>query len=794
MKLMKKLMVKTGFSKPQLLAFIVVFACIGGFILLKSNAAGGAANVFVAANGSDSGANCKRFATAQTNPDPGGTSLCASFNKVLQLAQRGDNVEVENGTYGPQHITAVPAGSSGLVTFAPAQGASVTIGNGGANTCAGSSTTGYQLCIEDGSYFELDNMALAAGAKIKLVNTDPSHIGTHNVTLKNLTATTIRMYGWMDTISVIGGNYGNNDESSKPQVSWYNGPSDPASAAPTNVTIDGVTFHDTVCTDGQHCATTDHAECLQILRSVNLVIKNSTFYNCDGTGDIGITDGPHTNLLMENNFIAKGSMPSTYGCQITKNGSYTIRNNSADISCFFSDTDAGGPYVVTGNYMPYHSSLCGAGITTDYNVFKGSSTCGSHDQAVATLDFVDAANHNFHLAASANAIDKGNPSNCPATDIDGDSRPQGTACDAGADEYVPPVGSLANIWIDTNGGTCTRSATPAAYNDAAACSSLDAANDKCQNNDVALVKAGSYTDQNITGSNSRTAACTIQAAASEVVNFHSLTMAGDWLTIKDMTDRSGINEHNGNSDTCFTGVCFTGNHITADNIDVLGKWAYVNFKGNNNTWQNSEMGTAGNTSPRLCGEDPEPVQMSNAVNALIKNNVFHAFRGEEVEANCGGNDVYHLETFRIWDTSDGVTFLNNHFDDGNGDDSFTIFSGRGGCPASECPENINVHIIGNYFGEKCCSYAAPDVGYGDGQSCVGQGWVFAYNFFHNGDGGLGNYCTSESGTIYVGNMGYNAGGCPAVGTVTNNLWIGSSHGSCPGNTWLSGGGRPMGKL
>jgi hypothetical protein len=264
-------------------------------------------------------------------------------------------------------------------------------------------------------------------------------------------------------------------------------------------------------------------------------------------------------------------------------------------------------------------------------------------------------------------------------------------------------------------------------------------------------------------------------------------MAGDWLTIKDMTDRSGINEHNGNSDTCFTGVCFTGNHITADNIDVLGKWAYVNFKGNNNTWQNSEMGTAGNTSPRLCGEDPEPVQMSNAVNALIKNNVFHAFRGEEVEANCGGNDVYHLETFRIWDTSDGVTFLNNHFDDGNGDDSFTIFSGRGGCPASECPENINVHIIGNYFGEKCCSYAAPDVGYGDGQSCVGQGWVFAYNFFHNGDGGLGNYCTSESGTIYVGNMGYNAGGCPAVGTVTNNLWIGSSHGSCPGNTWLSGG-------
>jgi hypothetical protein len=36
-------------------------------------------------------------------------------------------------------------------------------------------------------------------------------------------------------------------------------------------------------------------------------------------------------------------------------------------------------------------------------------------------------------------------------------------------------------------------------------------------------------------------------------------------------------------------------------------------------------------------------------------------------------------------------------------------------------------------------------------------------------------------------MGFNPGGCPVSGTNTANLWIGRSHGTCAGNTWLSGG-------
>ncbi len=55
----------------------------------------------------------------------------------------------------------------------------------------------------------------------------------------------------------------------------------------------------------------------------------------------------------------------------------------------------------------------------------------------------------------------------------------------------------ANLWMDTNGGTCTRNATPAAYSDAAACSSMDAAYQAASGGDTIRMKAGSYGGESI---------------------------------------------------------------------------------------------------------------------------------------------------------------------------------------------------------------------------------------------------------------------------------------------------------
>jgi hypothetical protein len=280
--------------------------------------------------------------------------------------------------------------------------------------------------------------------------------------------------------------------------------------------------------------------------------------------------------------------------------------------------------------------------------------------------------------------------------------------------------------------------------------------------------------------------CTIQAALGETVNMHMLNIptGANWLTFKDMTDPSGLTEHNTNIGNCVTAVCSHGDNITLDNIDVTGPYAFVELKGNNVTWKNSELGTAGTTSstPRLCNNDPEPVQISEGSNMLIDHVIFHPFFGEEVQANCGGNDVYHLETIRAWDSINGFTLSNSWFDDGRGDDSATFSSSKVGNP----PNNTNMRIVGNYFGNHCCGYAAPDLIFGDQQPCAG--WVVVYNLFKNGDAGLTDYCSSESGMVYVGNMAYNGGGCPFNGVNTGNLFTSTAaqgHGTCAGNTWVT---------
>jgi hypothetical protein len=65
------------------------------------------------------------------------------------------------------------------------------------------------------------------------------------------------------------------------------------------------------------------------------------------------------------------------------------------------------------------------------------------------------------------------------------------------------AGTGANLWVDTNGGTCTRQATAGAYVDAQACGSLNAAYAAASPGDLVLVKPGTYT-ASFTGSKSGT--------------------------------------------------------------------------------------------------------------------------------------------------------------------------------------------------------------------------------------------------------------------------------------------------
>lgn len=63
-------------------------------------------------------------------------------------------------------------------------------------------------------------------------------------------------------------------------------------------------------------------------------------------------------------------------------------------------------------------------------------------------------------------------------------------------------GTTANLWVDTNGGTCSRSGSLVSYVDASACGSFDAAYDTASCGDKVLVRSGSYGTQTMTGSKS----------------------------------------------------------------------------------------------------------------------------------------------------------------------------------------------------------------------------------------------------------------------------------------------------
>jgi hypothetical protein len=94
-----------------------------------------------------------------------------------------------------------------------------------------------------------------------------------------------------------------------------------------------------------------------------------------------------------------------------------------------------------------------------------------------------------------------------------------------------PLVETANLWVDPNGGGCSRSATPAVYDDGAACSSFNAAYGAAQLGDVVLVKAGTYSygvinDDPRKDSPIATARVTIRAAMGEHVQFGNATEHG----------------------------------------------------------------------------------------------------------------------------------------------------------------------------------------------------------------------------------------------------------------------------
>jgi hypothetical protein len=255
----------------------------------------------------------------------------------------------------------------------------------------------------------------------------------------------------------------------------------------------------------------------------------------------------------------------------------------------------------------------------------------------------------------------------------------GCSDSADTDEFnatqPPPSGDLANVWIDTNGGSCTRSATPVAYSDAAACGpSFDQAWDAMQSGDVARIVAGVYPHQDITGDKTATTKLIGASKASVIVRgnqdcvvdfgwFAVLCARGANLYLENVTLDSGPNANWASSSR------IAAANVTYVNVDLVGDFPAMGIVGDGFKWLGGSHGKDGFTPPPyVCGNGAgQPITL-NADNVLIDGVRFNP-KYLAVVNGC----TPHIEDIRL-EGGSNFTLRSSRFVGGGDEGSGHIFS------------------------------------------------------------------------------------------------------------------------
>lgn len=339
----------------------------------------------------------------------------------------------------------------------------------------------------------------------------------------------------------------------------------------------------------------------------------------------------------------------------------------------------------------------------------------------------------------------------------------------------------ANLWIDTNGGTCTRQGTAATYSDAAACSTIQAALAAASNGDTVIMKTGNYGSQTITATKA-SPGVTVRCETTQATTPNSckvgtsngdVSTRGAWYTLQDITYSPGDSRNPVWEARC-SNCTFKNWHVHGD---FTGIFWLAEQPGNvtNIVWDGGELFEAGNTSgTRNCTNSDNQGMWVGAFNDsgnFFGNGTLSGtirgvtFRGAYVAGGtlCSG-DPLHLERLRI-DGRVTLTVENSIFTDDGNENTGTIFvSSFLGGPPTVTFRNI-------YLG---------------GQGTAG---------LQNNTGGVCNitflYSTIESSAVYTPSnceddvvYRYNAlASATCAGTHTSNQKYGTS---CSGDTVRSG--------
>lgn len=289
----------------------------------------------------------------------------------------------------------------------------------------------------------------------------------------------------------------------------------------------------------------------------------------------------------------------------------------------------------------------------------------------------------------------------------------------------PPAAGDANVWVDTNGGTCTRQSTAGSYSDAAACATLDAAEAVSQSGDTVRVKAGSYGAQTISGTANSTdkADVTFLPADGESVTF---TGKVDFNTVDDLifegftitadqaidledtqrvTIRQNILARSASGTSSASGIEFCAGSGTGNNIDLLIEDNDIDRNGGGDGFDcrggaGTRITIRGNLVEDF-GEDGYHMEMTGTSSGgvvtfpiVMEDNVARDANPQpSAHSDCmqvlGGTDVV-VDGFICHDYQHGILYTNNSGATGdfdnvvllNGGSSTTTMTNLGNAPGS----------------------------------------------------------------------------------------------------------------
>ena len=392
-----------------------------------------AGNVFVAPNGSDAGRNCRRFASRVSNPDPGGTTLCQSFDRAYQLGASGDTVEVVGGRYGVQRLNAKPRAAAPGVVIRPTPGSDVAVDD--------LTTSGDWVTVRDVT-----------------VATGPNHARGWRNTGSNVVLDNVDVTGPWANVGITAGrnvtwkNSGLGDPGNTQIRLCQKGDGEPVELSNVrNLVFSNIDFYPFHPEIGNPICGPDanmHLETIRVWDGVNgWRMERSRFHSGDGSGSARvffskISGADPTNITFVNNWF--GNSTGTVSVYLTRNSACTnfvFAYNHWEQGFVDECTPKNGLRIIgnTGtkpNYIP-----CG-GIVYIRNLWSWDTAgrCGTDrwvtDPCKCVVPFRYGPD-GYHLLAGSPAINAGDTAQCRVLTrgVDIDGRPRKGICDAGPDEY-----------------------------------------------------------------------------------------------------------------------------------------------------------------------------------------------------------------------------------------------------------------------------------------------------------------------------------------------------------------------